>query len=77
MAERIVVNAKVPAPGRVQRDRDASSSIAPRPQTFLPRLAADAAGGRVELRGDDAARALAPDVKPAGRGGLGTPSTST
>ncbi len=53
MAAAIVVNAKMPAPRRVQRGRDAARARAPSRRSFLPQRARGAARRGVELRGDE------------------------
>jgi len=64
MAERIIVNAKTQRPGvcnaleTILIHKDAAAE-------FIPRIAATLSGLQVELRGDDAFRAYAPQATPA------------
>ncbi len=63
MARRIAVNAKVAAPRRLQRGRDAAGRRRGRRATSCRRSLADLREAGVELVGDERVRALAGDVE--------------
>ena len=63
-ARDLVENARLAAPGRVQRRSSACSSTARSRRRFLPRRLARCVASGVELRGDDDGRARSPAAVP-------------